>query len=183
MTVPGDSFGMPRESKPLVVCLVGTDHHPFDRLVGWCDTLAADHSELEVLVQHGRSTPSNVARTKDFLGKAELAATLARARCAITHGGPGLISEVRAAGLLPIAVSRDPVLGEHVDAHQQRFVERMARSGHVVALATESELHAEVMRQVAKPRGAGVDASEDQGRVRSSVARFASLVDEVIAHS
>lgn len=172
-----------QEPSALVVCFVGTDHHPFDRLVGWCDGLASDHPELTVLVQYGRSAAPRVAQAKDFLDKRELTDTLARAHCAITHGGPGLISEIRAAGLLPVAVSRDPALGEHVDGHQQRFVGRMSRSGLVVASAAEGELRAEVMRQLAQPRGAGIDVIDDQVRVRSSVARFASLVDEVLART
>ena len=37
----------------LVLALVGTDHHPFDRLVRWMDAAASFHPEARFVVQHG----------------------------------------------------------------------------------------------------------------------------------
>src|SRR5262249_44971982 len=72
-------------SKPLVLCLVGTDHHPFDRLVGWCDSLAERRPDADVLVQYGSTAPPRVASGVAFLDKQELTASLAEAQVAITH--------------------------------------------------------------------------------------------------
>ena len=119
------------DSRPVVVCLVGTDHHRFDRVIGWCDHLAVDRPDIEIVVQHGLSPAPTHAAGRDFFDKDELLDVLQRAHVAITHGGPGLISEVRSAGLLPLVVPRDPARGEHVDGHQQRFVARMDKSGLV----------------------------------------------------
>ena len=41
---------------PLIVVTVGTDHHPFDRLIGWIDELAANRGQqAEIVVQCGCS--------------------------------------------------------------------------------------------------------------------------------
>lgn len=164
---------------PLILCLVGTDHHPFDRVIAWCDALAEQRPEIRVLVQHGWSDPPRVADGQAFLEKAELVDALERAHVAISHGGPGLISEVRDVGLLPIVVPRDPERGEHVDGHQQRFVARMNKSGLVDEVANEAAFVAAVTTQLSKPRG-GIDVDADRGRVEASVARFAALVDSVV---
>ncbi len=42
-------------TRPLVLVSVGTDFHPFDRLVAAVDRWAAQHPEARVVVQHGRS--------------------------------------------------------------------------------------------------------------------------------
>jgi UDP-N-acetylglucosamine transferase subunit ALG13 len=168
--------GASDDPKPLVLCLVGTDHHPFDRVIAWCDALAERRPDVEVLVQHGRSDPPQTAAGQAFLEKAELLAALERAHVAISHGGPGLISEVRSAGLLPIVVPRDPERGEHVDGHQQRFVARMSKSGLVTEVADETAFGDAITDQLAAPRG-GIDADADRSRVEASVARFAELVE------
>jgi UDP-N-acetylglucosamine transferase subunit ALG13 len=164
-------------SQRLVLCLVGTDHHPFTRLVSWCDDLASAHPDVEVFVQHGSTAAPSVATGTDFLDKQSLTDALRRAHVAICHGGPGLISDVRAAGLHPLVVARDPGLGEHVDGHQMRFVARVAASGIVHSLSSYEELAESVAAMLASDRGSGMDAAEDQARVAASVARFASVVE------
>ena len=164
-------------TQTLVVCLLGTDHHPFDRLVRWCDDLAAAHPDIEVLVQHGSTAGPSVATGKDFLDKQTLTESLERAQVAICHGGPGLISDVRSAGLHPLVVARDPSLGEHVDGHQMRFVARVAASGIVDSISSYDQLAASVADLLASARGSGIDPAEDEARVAASVARFADLVE------
>jgi UDP-N-acetylglucosamine transferase subunit ALG13 len=161
----------------LVLCLLGTDHHPFPRLVSWCDDLATAHPDVEVLVQHGSTPGPTAANGKDFLDKQTLTETLERAHVAICHGGPGLISDVRSAGLHPFVVARDPSLGEHVDGHQMRFVARVAASGVVTSISSYDDLAEQVSAMLASPRGSGVDAGEDHARVARSVGRFASVVE------
>jgi UDP-N-acetylglucosamine transferase subunit ALG13 len=164
-------------TEPLVVCLLGTDHHPFTRLVSWCDDLATANPDVEVFVQHGSTDPPTVATGKDFLDKQSLSDSLQRAHVAICHGGPGLISDVRSAGLHPLVVARDPTLGEHVDGHQMRFVARIAASGIVRSIASYEELAPSVASMLASARGSGMDAAQDRARVAASVARFANVVE------
>jgi UDP-N-acetylglucosamine transferase subunit ALG13 len=118
----------------LVLVLVGTDHHPFDRVITWADALAQRHPEADVLVQHGHSPSPRVARGRDFLGHDEMLDLLDRAESVVCHGGPGTIMDARSVGHVPVCVPRDPTLGEHVDAHQQRFAALVARAG-IVSLA------------------------------------------------
>lgn len=166
--------------RPLVLCLVGTDHHPFERLISWSDVLASELPDIDVLVQYGRSRAPKVAEGRDFLAKDELLALLQRAHVAISHGGPGLVSEIRAAGLFPMVVPRDPVQGEHVDGHQLRFVGRLAGSGVVEAVSSEQLFVDTVARRLTQTRDAGVEAGLHKVRVSSSVDRFAKLVEQLL---
>jgi UDP-N-acetylglucosamine transferase subunit ALG13 len=163
-----------------IVCLVGTDHHPFDRVIAWCDALAA-RDDVTVLVQYGQSRAPSVATGRDFLDRDELVDELSRAHVAITHGGPGLINDVQSAGLWPIIVPRDPALDEHVDRHQQRFSARLGAEGVALVALDEAAFIAAVDRQLAAPRGTGASADDRAARVTASVQEFARLVDDLLA--
>lgn len=173
------SAGAGRTAQPLVVCTVGTDYHPFDRLVRWCDSLAEAQRQIQVEVQYGASAPPRSATGDAFWSKERLAERLSAAHVVITHGGPGSISEAQRAGTRPIVVPRDPTLGEHVDGHQQRFVARLHAAGAVVAVASETELIEEVTRRLGEPRQSGHDAV-DAARARASALRFGQLIDELL---
>jgi UDP-N-acetylglucosamine transferase subunit ALG13 len=163
--------------RPLVLCMVGTDHHPFARLVAWCDTLAAARHDVDVVVQYGLSRPPEVAHGRDFLDHDELGSLLGRARVAISHGGPGSVSDIRAAGLHPIAVPRDPARGEHVDGHQIRFLDRMAKDG-LVDLITSREPFLNLLDwRLDQPVLSQVDRVVDEARVLATVDTFARLVN------
>lgn len=141
---------------PLVAVLLGTDHHPFDRLVRWSSELASVGTR-RFFVQHGSTSlpgllPSGVEGSP-MLGTDELASLLSRADAVVTHGGPGLVMEARQAGLHPIVVPRDPALGEHVDGHQLRFARVLARSG--LAEVTDSQLGFERAVEAALVAGRG----------------------------
>jgi UDP-N-acetylglucosamine transferase subunit ALG13 len=116
---------------PLVVVLLGTDHHPFDRLVRWTDAAAQRHPGVRFVVQHGTSRPPANAEAHDFLDQTLLRGLLDEASAVVCHGGPGVITEAREAGHVPLCVPRDPGLGEHVDGHQQRFATMMGEVGVV----------------------------------------------------
>lgn len=164
-----------------MVCTVGTDHHPFDRLVQWCDTFAADAPDVQVLVQHGSSAPPRVATGEAFWNKAKLGALLLAAHVVITHGGPGSISDARRYGTRPIVLPRDPARGEHVDGHQLLFVARLASSGLVTAVSSEGTLHQALRQELATPRDSGVDAETAEARVRASAMRFGALVERLLS--
>lgn len=104
-----------------ILVLVGTDMHPFIRICEWADRWASLHQEDHILVQHGYTNPPEIARGVGILTPDALAEAISDAQVVITHGGPGTIAAVRAAGIIPVIVPRDPELGEHVDSHQLRF--------------------------------------------------------------
>ncbi|WP_017571310.1 glycosyltransferase [Nocardiopsis halotolerans] len=138
---------------PDVVVSLGTDHHSFDRLVRWIDDYARRHRDLRFLVQHGHSTPPEVAAGTPFLSGEDLGERMREARVVVTHGGPGTIVQARHAGRLPIVVARDPELDEHVDDHQLLFVRRLEEAGRIRACSSPQQLSALIDRALASPDG------------------------------
>lgn len=166
--------------QPLVLVLVGTDHHPFDRLVRWADRWAGEHA-ARVVIQHGTAAAPEHAEGVVLLPIAELAELQASATAVVCHGGPGTIAGARAAGIRPIVVARDPTHGEHVDDHQRRFVAVAARAGEVVSIEDEAALHAELDRAIATPASQRMaPASRD---VASAIARFDDAVAGLVRPS
>ena len=134
-----------------ILVTVGTDHHPFDRLVDWVDRWAVKHPDVAVVVQHGQSRPPLAAEGHRLLDHDKLHALMHEADVVVTHGGPATITEARAAGRLPLAVARDPQLGEHVDEHQQRFVAFLAARGMVEPVDDERSFVAALDRALVDP--------------------------------
>jgi UDP-N-acetylglucosamine transferase subunit ALG13 len=155
----------------LVVALVGTDHHRFDRMVDWLDGAAQRHPTVEFVVQHGASRPPAVAQGRAYVAHDALVALLAGADVVVCHGGPGTIMDARAAGHVPICVPRDPRRGEHVDDHQMRFAGLVA-AAEVVRLADDVEafmtLLDQSLRSARGPRA--IQDSASTVRARESLA-------------
>lgn len=123
--------------------IVGTDHHPFDRLVRWVDQWLGDHEGVATcLAQIGTAAPPQWCRWRRYLSQAETAAALECADVVVCHGGPATIAAARDAGSLPVVVPRLRSEGEHVDDHQQRFARWAAGVGHLLLVETEFEMRA-----------------------------------------
>lgn len=116
-----------------ILVTVGTDFHPFQRLVTWADDFAARHPEHEVFIQYGAARPPDHGERSRLLDHAQLQTEIARADAVVCHGGPATITDIRRSGLVPVCVPRDPSYQEHVDGHQLSFVEHLAEAGIVVA--------------------------------------------------
>ncbi|HEV8564946.1 MAG TPA: glycosyltransferase [Actinomycetota bacterium] len=169
-------------SPPLVFVTVGTDHHPFDRLVAWVDAWAAERGgAVRCVVQHGRSKAPSFAEGRAFLPSAELARLMGEASIVVAHGGPGTILGARDAGSMPVVVARRPDLGEHVDGHQARFVARLAESGEVHRASDEAELRALLDRALADP--SAFRRTREDGGGEGTAARFGTLLDGLIERS
>lgn len=166
---------------PLVVLTVGTDAHPFDRAVAWVDRWAAAHPEARVVAQWGTSRPAVHAEGDDLLPRPELDALLRDADAVVSHGGPATLQQVRAAGLLPLCLPRDPARGEHVDDHQQRFARHQADHGRVRHVATEVELHAALDEVIGNRAALRIDDAGDTAATTAAVERFAGYVDALLA--
>ncbi len=138
---------------PLVLVTVGTDHHPFNRLVDWVDRwLAETTREIRCVVQYGTSRAPRHADGQPKLAHAELQQLIAEAHLAVCHGGPGTIMDCRQVGLTPIVVPRRHDLGEHVDDHQVQFTRRIASSGVIRLAETEAQLRGLLDTGLAEPR-------------------------------
>lgn len=153
---------------------VGTDHHPFDRLIDWVDSWTGGRSDVELFVQHGSSRRSTVGANQALMGQADLLARYDWADIAVTQVGPGTIADANKAGLRPLVVPRDPGLGEVVDGHQFEFGAFMADRNRCWIATEEAEFRALLDR-----------LSQDPGsrRAAPSVDRIdvAANVDSVVA--
>jgi UDP-N-acetylglucosamine transferase subunit ALG13 len=163
----------------LVLVVVGTDHHPFDRVVSWSDEWARHNPEVRVLVQYGTSRPPAIAEGADLLPVNELTSLMSEAVSIVCHGGPGTIMGAREAGHVPIVVPRRSDLGEHVDDHQVRFSTRIAAAAQVHLATDQPGLDDLLDRAVAGEPGFRIDlATEDPAA--DAVARFGSEVDALL---
>lgn len=163
-----------------VVVAVGTDHHPFDRLVGWVDDWAATRSDVSVLVQRGRSAPTEHCPSVDLLPHGELYKHFADSAVVVSHGGPSTVMDARMVGRLPLVVARDPDLGEHVDDHQQRFARHLDRHGLARVADDRASLHRWLDEALDHPERFAVpfDAAAIRG-----VTEFGSRLDELLGTS
>jgi UDP-N-acetylglucosamine transferase subunit ALG13 len=162
-----------------VLVTVGTDHHPFDRLVDWVDAWALAHPEVDVFVQHGTAHAPTVASGAALIQPDELHARVDAAVAVVTHGGLSSIMETRAAGLLPLVVARDPERGEHVDGHQQRFTVYQEELGRIRLLRTEAELHAALDEALVDPSTVRLPPTSTD--VSAAVAEVGGLIEDLVA--
>jgi UDP-N-acetylglucosamine transferase subunit ALG13 len=168
-------------TKPLVFLTVGTDHHPFDRIVHWLDAWLAEGAEDHVrcLVQHGSSTSSARAPSREFLTYDEMDEAIRAATVIVSHAGPGTIMMAAEAGKVPIVVPRLRALREHVDDHQVLFARRL-RDERTIALAESEGTFRQFMdRALANPLARPHRASSSAATVR----RFEEVVDELVGVS
>jgi len=166
---------------PLLLVTVGTDHHPFDRLVRWADAwLAAHPGTLRCLMQTGTSAaPTGVADWQAYLEFDALQAAMASAAAVVCHGGPGTILGARHMGAVPIVVPRQQRLGEHVDDHQVAFSRRLAAEDGGIHLAeTKADLHRLVDRVAADP--AAFRSGPEDRATGTAVREFGRLVDGLV---
>ena len=163
--------------RPAVIVSVGTDHHPFDRLVGWIDAWAAERPEVGVLVQRGTSPPTEHCGSVELLAHPELCDGFAKAAVVVSHGGPSTVMDARMAGRLPIVVARDPALAEHVDDHQLRFADHLERHDLACVVSGIAELHAAIDRALAEPDAFAVPVD---GAATTGVIEFGRVMDRLL---
>ena len=157
---------------------VGTDHHPFDRLVGWADRWAADHPEDEVVIQFGTSTAPRFGRGVHLLDPETMRVEFASADVVMISCGPGGVMDARAAGRIPVAVARRHELGEHVDDHQLAFAELLVEQDLSRAAASESEFRALVEAVADGREDLSIEPGTDQ--VPAGIARIGELIDGLV---
>lgn len=171
-------------SAPRVFVTVGSDHHRFDRLVGWVDswTRLRGLGPDDVLIQHGPARPPDVASGVDFISHDALLDLMRQTDVVVTQGGPMSILESRQQGQRPIVLARTAALGEVVDDHQHDFCRRITRDGWIDLVTDEQQLHAALDAALAAPESMHVVADpEHEFMIRDSIERFAQVADSVLA--
>lgn len=173
MVVPRDEPG-----GHAVVVAVGTDHHPFDRLVRWIDEWAVRRPDVSVFVQRGTSVSPQRLDSVEIAGHGELLRRFASAEIVVSHAGPSTVMDARKSGRLPIVVPRDPERGEHVDGHQMRFAEHL--SLHGLARVAGSEFEFRQLLDAALEDPAAYQIDEPTEASPSGVIRFGAVVDRLL---
>ena len=173
----------PKSAGPRFVVTVGTDHHPFNRLIAWTNDWLTQHPDRidRFFVQAGSASVTPACPSARFLETVKLGALLDEADVMVCHGGPGSIADAWARGQVPIVVPRLRRFGEVVDDHQVAFCSKLAELGRI-RLAQESSGLADLLD----------DADRDHSRFRitdptvdidATVALFGELVEELVGRS
>lgn len=165
-------------SQLTVVVSVGTDHHPFDRLIRsvllWS---RARNESVRLIVQHGSSAPSAVGEDYHLLARDDLLRAYEEAHVIVTQVGPGTIADVNEVRRRPIVVPRDPHRGEVVDDHQYAFGRFMDRMGYAWQAETAYELDQHMTRAAADPTHTCLENSPPEPALAAAaLARIASTV-------
>jgi UDP-N-acetylglucosamine transferase subunit ALG13 len=158
-----------------VLVTVGTDHHRFDRLIGWVDRWAADHPDASVLVQHGTATAPTHAEAVVMLGYDELVAEMAAADVVVAQGGPATIMDARSVGQRPVVIPRRAQFDEVVDDHQVAFTEWMASKDLVWAAHDEDAVRHLIDAALADPTM--VRIPPESGAATETIDAFRAVVD------
>ena len=168
--------------KPLLFATVGTDHHPFDRLVRWVDGWLGDggSGRVQCLVQTGATrVEPRYADAVDYLEYDAMREAMKQAALVVCHGGPATIMLAVAAGSRPVVVPRLRRLGEHVDDHQAAFSRRIAREQTIALAESEDRFRMLLDEAVDRPDRNGPLRLESSSA--EAVRRFEALVDELVA--
>lgn len=163
---------------------VGSDAHPFERLVTGVDSwLAGTRHTVEATVQYGSTAPPAHHQAWDkavaYLPHDELQFLLRTADVVVTQGGPMGIVEARRQGTIPIVMPRLHELGEHVDNHQLTFCRFLAEGGDILLVESLDQLHQALDAAAAAPLSVRIDVDDARARVEESVARFGELVADL----
>lgn len=160
---------------------VGTDYHPFNRLIRWLDEWleTEEGQRVRCLVQHGTSVQPHHAESTAYMTYSEIETALKRATAVVCHAGPGTIMLARAAGKRPIVVPRKRELGEHVDNHQVAFARRISEDG-TIWLAETKQRFRELLDCVAA-ESARFESDQREVERPAAVALFEQLVDDLVA--
>lgn len=166
-------------SGPRILVTVGTDHHRFDRLIGWVDQWAKANPEASLIIQHGTADPPAHGTAVTMLGYDELVAEMAAADVVIAQGGPATIMDARSVGQRPIVVPR---LGRHhevVDDHQVAFTEWMAAKDLVWLATSVDELHQAIDDALRDPDR--VKIPPERGAAAETIQAFEAVVEPLLA--
>ena len=170
---------------PRLLVTIGTDHHPFTRLVTWVERWLANGGDqrVDALIQHGATAVTPGPGKVRQLDYADLHEALRGASIVITHAGATAM-EARSTGHVPIIVPRRSELGEHVDGHQLRFGRWLQAKDFAVICETEDQLRDALDRAVAaatvRPAGQDVLPSAPGGGPAPAPAPGVSRVAELI---
>ena len=169
----------------MIFVTVGTDHHPFDRLVRDVDGLKAMGVISEdVFIQTGSSDylPDHCSFEK-LLPFDSLMKKIATARIVITHGGPGSIMPVIYAQKIPVVMPRRKQYGEVVDDHQMDFAKRLQDQNMIILVESSEDLHNAIIdyENLVRKATGGFDLENHKKRLSQFVSKLDELCSRLTA--
>jgi UDP-N-acetylglucosamine transferase subunit ALG13 len=172
---------METNGKPVIFVTVGTDHHPFGRLVSWTDNWleAGGEKRARCFVQRGTSPSPRLAEAVEYVGYDDMERLMTDATVVVTHGGPGSIMQAAALGKRPLVIPRRRDLGEHVDDHQVAFARRLAREGSIELAETEEDFRAAL--ELGASGDLGASRRPEGESVEATVERFEGYVSALFS--
>lgn len=123
-----------------VFVTVGTDHHPFDRMLDWIEAWPGI-GRAPIFVQYAHSRPPTRVAGAAYIEHENMVDRMLRATAVVSHGGPATIAIALGLGKRPIVVPRRSALGEHVEDHQVDFSAKLAIEGLIDLAETPEQLH------------------------------------------
>lgn len=113
----------------MIFVTVGTHEQPFNRLLKEMDDLVKKGNIKEsVVMQTGYSSfKPKYCKYKSMFSFEEMKDHVSKAHIVITHGGPSSFIEVIQAGKIPIVVPRLKEFDEHINDHQLKFIQLIAK--------------------------------------------------------
>ncbi|MEJ2887914.1 hypothetical protein [Actinomycetospora aeridis] len=170
----------PTPDRPLLLVSVGSDHHPFGRLIDWVDEYLSVRTAappVRYVCQHGTSpAPRSAAAASAFVDHRELQSWMGQASATVVQGGPYSMIESMRNGRVPIAVPRRRALGECVDDHQAAFCRFLADRDEILLATSSDELFAVLDRVLDDPTAyAAPPWPYDEARA-AAIRRFGSAV-------
>jgi UDP-N-acetylglucosamine transferase subunit ALG13 len=119
------------DSLSMILVVLGTDEHPFERALDLVEPLSHAH---KLVVQHGH-TPAREwleAQWFPFVPYETIVSLTCEAEAVICHAGVGTIMTVLSLGRRPVVIARRAARREHVDDHQLQIVEKLRLRGLVI---------------------------------------------------
>jgi UDP-N-acetylglucosamine transferase subunit ALG13 len=172
------SISRENDDRPLLVVTVGSDHHPFDRIIDWLDEylVSGRADRVRYVCQHGTSHAPRFGFHQPYIEHDVLQSLLADAAAVVCHGGPSSLLETLRCGRIPLAVPREAESGEAVDDHQRAFCELLASRHQALLANTRSDLHCRLDEVLACPAAFAAPPLTYDADRKETVERFATLV-------
>jgi len=160
----------------LIIVSVGTDHHPFNRLIDWVDSWESEQ-DVKFVIQRGTSKESTKWKSDSLIAHNEILEMFAMSQVVVSHGGPSTVMDIRKSGKMPIVVPRNPEFGEHVDNHQMLFAEHMMKSDIAKVANSKDELFELIGQAISNPNDFVI--SKQEGFL-PGVLKFGEVLDGLL---
>ena len=166
----------------MIFVTVGTDEHPFDRLIREVDSLQERRiirEDIFMQIGFARYHPVHCPFA-DVLGYKEMQEKMKEARIVITHGGPGSIMPVLYSGKVPVVIPRLKRYGEVVDDHQVSFARKLEKEGRIILVEAVEDLGAAVEEYETRTRELTSRIKKDRISPEENLSRFVRRLEEIL---